>query len=813
MTTFADVIVKPGVGVALGCDVSVDGFSTVSYRYGTVAGKLDGTNEYDARIINVGKLQRGLGDNRNVTASTTSLTFRNEDFALDWMANRSTFEAAVLKAQWRLFIVAWEPATPSTRYAKTLGIFSTLDNPIRRAADIYVSLADMVLGDAFELRVTPRISDINNQINTALSTGSWFWIQDEEVIPGDEHCPVVFGRFCEPKLMRKPSAASRSGSLAFLLYATLDTDTTVYDWTAYRFSLLGAVISRKYWDVKRATHTVDGRTWQVYYIDLDCLAFCVELVGVSESGFAAYARALGYAPPEAIWVNTAPGTYGQSSLPPPIGVDYDTDGHPTKDYDPLITAQIYKYPAFMVSEMFEWAAKQRDGSCTARLYPASSINYETPTGIPDAVTADVWYPDFENTVGALLPRVHFTDVIWDLLKTYSRGSDHIDLDEPSFAEVKAAKPGAEVSGSIGSSEIAKQEASAIVSVGGTLRKTLTSICSFTNTDLYTNWDGQFALSAETFSFTNLTATFTSLDEVLLSEMSETIPNPGERNGYVNRTFFDTGIRVIGPVDDTVSIAAVERIFPRTVDASWAPIGNKYVDLEGFVSVFPFAAFAMKVRPTLRFLYPLEGLNVEIGDYVTMSWTRGGGGGAVFTDSIFRVEGVCLDALSAQTEITLSWADDFKSDLPYLLDDEDYTLIASGGGTRNATVTDGSAIVTVALDGSGDGLQTNGVNPGDVFVMKDPLGTGFARFRAVIIDDVTDETTMQLVAGTDLDFGTAGAHTFSEWEIWYGDVNYPSVGHPIVGSQYPDGNTPYGRSSTTDGNRYHGVDPSWKLKAG
>lgn len=809
MTTFADVIAKPGIGVALGVDVSFDYFATVTYRYGTVSGKLDGTNEYDARIINMGKLERGLGDGHNVTAATTSLTFRNEDFVVDWMANRSTYDTTVFKSQWRVFVVAWEPSAPGTLYQKTVGIFSTMDNPERRATDILVTLADAALGDAFEFRMTPTIADILSSLQLDLGDGLYTAGSDEAAMAEDAHIPLVFGKFSWPILARKPHATSSITNLGLILYATRDTVGGLHDWTAYDLKVMGSLIDPGFWEVKRLSCTVDGLSWYVYYIKLDCSSFATVRVEMADSAFTRLCHDIGFSPPDASWVTVTGG--GQSSLPAadPITRTGSSAGPGTTVVDPPLTASTYEHPAYVVSEMFTWAENQGTGNVTAKVYPGSAVTYTATT--PSSPVYGVSYD-------AQLPVLHTVDTINDMLATYAQGSAGITIDSASFAAVKAARPTSSVSGIIGAADFAEVQGTVQVQVGGTLRKALTSICGFTGFDLFTNWSGAFKLVAETNTFAELTDTFATLDEVLFSDLVETTPNPGERHGFINRTFFGVNGIVVGPVDDAASITRVGRIFPRTIDATWAPIEDKRkpFDAEGLVAMLGFAYFSMKVRPTLRFSYPLEALNVEIGDYITASWTRGGGS-AVFTNSIFRVEGLTLDAVSAQVAVTLSWADDLRSDLPYLLDDETYLLratpagiSASGGGVRAATVTDGSDVVTVASDVYADDIDS-AAQAGDIFIMKDASSAGFERFRAVRIASVSGNT-LYLEPASDLDFGTAGAHVILDWEIWAGDENYPTQADVAVGVQYPNGNTPYGRTSNSAGQRYN-TDDSWKLKAG
>ena len=81
-----DELLKDGLGRCIRVDGSVDHFATTSYRWGDVAGVLDGTNQYTARVLSLGAIRRGFGEQRIATGGTCSLVLDNADGVLDALA-------------------------------------------------------------------------------------------------------------------------------------------------------------------------------------------------------------------------------------------------------------------------------------------------------------------------------------------------------------------------------------------------------------------------------------------------------------------------------------------------------------------------------------------------------------------------------------------------------------------------------------------------------------------------------------------------------------------------------------------------------
>src|SRR3990167_6489936 len=156
---FADEVVKDGRGVAVRLDISTENWTSISYRYSTVAGALNGTNDYDPRIIRPGVLRRALGQGGLAAASALEVVLDNTDELADWLLDRTT--ADCIKARYRLYLVLYDPGESPVTTLTTLmlGEFVSLDFPSRDEATVRLTLADDVFGFLGEAIVTPSLRD------------------------------------------------------------------------------------------------------------------------------------------------------------------------------------------------------------------------------------------------------------------------------------------------------------------------------------------------------------------------------------------------------------------------------------------------------------------------------------------------------------------------------------------------------------------------------------------------------------------------------------------------------------------------------
>jgi hypothetical protein len=186
---FADEVAKYGGGVVIRMDVSLDGFSTVAYRWSRIPGKLDGLNEYDPRITSIGRLDRGFGGDGVVGSSSLDLTLDNTDELADWLMDRTTADA--LKARFRLYLVAFpSDERPVTSFSwKQIGEYVMMDFPVRNQESIRFSICDDVLGFLDNTITTPTIK----QWVDACSASQFESRPQEYLVAEATMLPLAFG--------------------------------------------------------------------------------------------------------------------------------------------------------------------------------------------------------------------------------------------------------------------------------------------------------------------------------------------------------------------------------------------------------------------------------------------------------------------------------------------------------------------------------------------------------------------------------------------------------------------------------------------
>jgi len=152
-----------------------DDFATVQYRWATMAGDV-GANHFQERIVSMGNIQRGLGNDHLPVASTVELVIDNTDFAADFLVNRATVETSVFKARFRL-LCGVDDGTTNTYQAnlvtQQVGVFVCLDFPERNAASIRLSLTDDALGKLSDLLTSPTLADWRQDPNNTPDNAPW----------------------------------------------------------------------------------------------------------------------------------------------------------------------------------------------------------------------------------------------------------------------------------------------------------------------------------------------------------------------------------------------------------------------------------------------------------------------------------------------------------------------------------------------------------------------------------------------------------------------------------------------------------------
>ncbi|HEY0881025.1 MAG TPA: hypothetical protein VGD87_05825, partial [Archangium sp.] len=156
--SFDTQAVKANRGRVIRVDVSLDGFASVAYRWGDVAGLLDGTNMYARRVLEVGPIRRAFGQQRIAASSSTSLSLDNADGALDWLCGEEGLADAAI-ARFRIYLGLYDEAAASpTIESKLMGEFILSAWPEQDATRVTLQLADDMLGKLGTL-LLPTIAD------------------------------------------------------------------------------------------------------------------------------------------------------------------------------------------------------------------------------------------------------------------------------------------------------------------------------------------------------------------------------------------------------------------------------------------------------------------------------------------------------------------------------------------------------------------------------------------------------------------------------------------------------------------------------
>lgn len=144
--SFDTEVLKQGRGRAIRVDVSIDNFATILHRYSDVAGELDGSNMYSARVVEMGSVKRAFGNNRIAASSTTSLRLANPDGAVDWLCGRESIGNAA-RARFRIYVVLYEAGAAESGFvSKMLGEFVLSSWPTQNNTAVDLQLADDFMG-------------------------------------------------------------------------------------------------------------------------------------------------------------------------------------------------------------------------------------------------------------------------------------------------------------------------------------------------------------------------------------------------------------------------------------------------------------------------------------------------------------------------------------------------------------------------------------------------------------------------------------------------------------------------------------------
>lgn len=750
MSTFAELIALPGCGVTYGFEVSLDRFATVAYRYGLTAGLLDGSNEFQPRILALGNLARELGVDNAISLATIEVTLNNTDAGVDWLVDSIS---TALRSQWKLWCRAWRPSNPSDFATKMLGVFMPMDLGERDSRAVTLTLVDRFGGDGAELALTPTLSQLAPDLYAEgiLSTSSFDTCIEQPLVDPSTRLPLAFGgganmfptiNVVAAQARALAVATGAQGPHAFVVCCTTSSDPVNQDellFLGYPNNIVPRVhhgiatwinyIPDQYWVVFRSSVlTSDGKSWKVIWIKLDTLS----------------------------WARNQP------------------------TIETLL--------------MNDWLAKA--GPPWVSGFPLSARTYVSPTRV-------------------VYGQVRGPEVAYDLLRYYSRGLVAADIDTQSFTDATQActRP---VSGYLNREAMMRAQPNGRVEfAGGALKEAVSLICQASGFDVFTKWDGSFKAMALRNSFADQTTTPVALVEELLSNVKDYVPAPGQRWAPFNRVFCIGAGATSGPWDvPNVALATWDRVRTRTFDLTWLADGFTRPHFEDFV-----ANIDVVVRRCLRFRYPVAGLALELGDYVTCAWTRGGRGTPYSASTIWRVEGLSLapgaESAAPEVEVLLVWMGELLTEAPYLLDDEAHLTRATGSAGRTVTLTYGLNKVTF----SSGNLFNDGAEAGDTLIIKDAneADDTWRRNKVMLIASVDNATqlTIDTSRGTGVDFGAGGPYVLSTWEIRRGAGTYHTSSSDPV--NYPSGGAMYGKTceATSDvySDSYAGAIPANRLLNG
>ena len=794
MSFDTDVILS-GRGRAIRVDISTDNFATIAYRYGDVAGELDGSNMYSARVVEMGSVKRALGNNRIAASSTTSLTLDNADGAVDWICGRENIATAAA-ARFRIYVTLYEAGvSPPTFTAKMLGEFVLSSWPRQDNATVQLQLADDFMGKLGAGLLLPTLLDWQNVGTTANNP-----IKNSIGLPSSIsiNTPVqlAFGEdvlFAFPHIIpwgNNGNGEPYENKIIVPLYSTLDLSAVDQDlvsqvileyWTNPIFDSQGVPVSggevlalttlqREYyeswlittgttqqlvWTVEKSpTITKGGLDFQIVY-----------LVVRSDLGDAKYQNIDRLLP-------RSDATIEQQLAQ--LEAVYATHAYERGYPDEAVATADVSYRC-VASRVVHW---------WVRGAPKSQI-----TNAPSS-----------NGIGIS----HAVDVMTDLVSEYCSAT----VDTTSAARVKLGVPFAATSGVVQPwTERANNPSNP--PVPQSLRQVLTELAQSSDFDIFISWSGLIAFSSDVWDFTTATQVGTLLEiyETEVSSMERWVASDGERGQPFNRVLFEGGkpspttyedVPFQGPFDlEAADIPASVRSIEILLRQGWRPFRQQALD------PWQWRSIDGVTRDRIRFRTHLGGLRLELGAYFKLTWSRGssiGGPYPATTDNapntIFQCEGITYSPMDDVVEIEAIWRDDTQSERQYLLDDETLLVRSKGALTGSATVENS---VPEILFGGTINLTTMGVVAGDILILRDSTQADdvFSRNRALRIASV-DTATQLTLDEPDLDFdGTSDAVVVNaDWSIVRGKTTYPTaISDP---SNYPSGGDMYGKVTNTGG---------------
>lgn len=811
---FNDELLKPALGRVIRVDGSIDGFSTTTYRWGDSAGLLDGTNMYQARVMSVGAVRRGLGQQRIAAAGTCELVLSNADGALDGLAGRANIDTQA-QLRLRIYVCVFTPGSASSFTSKLLGEFSLAEWVRQDNNTLILSLADDVLGAVSQQASLPTMADWH-----AVGTSATNPLYDGYALPDfvAEYTPIQLafgedwvlalphvlpfgtvdaayqGKVIVPICATSSTAAvtaTEISELRVLWYNPNSGTTTLV--TVPQTVLAADGTSLTVWRVERSpTITKNGKSWKVIYLVVRADLGAMTITNNPYTG----------------WSEATNNTSNALS---------DTS------YDGVRNAGEWSgnYAPAAILAQRAWA-----GGVTVGQYANDPL---APQYASFGANVVGWfvkgYPLSARTQTSS-PIQHPVDVLTDLVTYYSDAA--ITVNSTEAARAKKATAQAACAGVVQSWQNGPKRGDPTFIAPPSLRQVISAICQSADIDVFIDWSGQFSFATDFWDFRIATsgsaswspnaATQTSgngtttqylptvIPETWLSSIQRWVPSDGERWAAYNRLWFNgaklspaDGIEMLpyqGPFDFDASqpgaIALTSRIVEGTLEQGWRPIRQQAR------APWFWRALNVVARDMVRFRTHIGALQLELGQYFALTWTRGSTLGGPYSGAIFQCESITYAPDDDSVEVTAIWRDDVQSEQQYILDNETLLVRTKNAGNSPLYMEDSSTQMGF-LSGS-DNFITMGVEVGDIVVMRDTseAADSFKRNRCVRIASVDDGTTIQ-ITDPDLDFGLPTTGFIGNPDDWYivrGATTYPTaVSDP---TNYPLGGDMYGKATDING---------------
>lgn len=793
--SFDAEVVKQGRGRAIRVDVSLDNFATVAHRYSDVAGELDGTNMYSARVVEMGSVKRAFGNNRIAASSTTSLRLANPDGAVDWICGRENIADAA-RARFRIYVVLYEAGAAATSgfTAKMLGEFVLSSWPTQNNTAVDLQLADDFMGKLGAGLLLPTFADWM-EVGTASNNPIIYGPGLPSSLSINTPIQLAFG---EDMLLALPHVIpvrnngpgeAYENTIIVPLYSTVDAAAVDQD-------LVRFVVVDKFNDPifdSQAQLVDPGTTRSLRTLNRDWYAGGAVDDGSTpintwrvEKSPTITKNGLNF---QIVYLVVATNLGDQHFRGPVVPVDDPADQARNEAY--LTAFEQFAYQGGYSESAVDSSDRgyRAKASRVVRWYVRAIVGSQV-TNAPAAP---------ESSFGI----AHPVDVMRDLVAVYSSAT----VDTTSAARVKAGAPFAACSGVVQAwTERANNPSFPPPPLS--LRQVLTELAQSSDFDIFINWSGLIAFSSDVWDFTTATqaGSLIAIAEASISSMRRWVPSNGERHAPFNRVFFEGGkanpsndedVPFQGPFDlETADIPTSVMAIEMSLRQGWRPFRQQALDPWQWRSVDGVT------RDRISFRTNISGLRLELGQYFRITWTRGSqvagpynGGGATSDGVIFQCEAITYSPTDDVVEIEAVWRDDTSTERQYLLDDETLLLRSKGAMSGNA-MTAGDEFVT--FDGTIN-LTTMGVVSGDILILRDASETAdsFALNAAFRISFVVDYMQVSVVDSNGAAAVLPSAVlSNAEWSIVRGATTYPTaVSDP---TNYPSGGDMYGKATAAGG---------------